>query len=599
MIWQRKKGFLLVGWLLVMSLCFIRSGWSQKISANQLKSKLREAEESYSAKDYSKAEEIFIDLSDSFPRDSRFSYFQLMIAKCEYHQKKYDSAQEKFKEFIHQFPYSRFLPVCHFMLGNIDYLQGRTFESAQNFTQTYQLAKAEQLKDLTLRSLEPLFKKWLSEKELETLSQREKTKKLAPKIFFWLGKRNMERGNYAQAIEALNYYRDNFPRGEDIKEVKRLLKEASPSSSQIIKVGVLVSSRGDLSTYGKNFSDGIRLALSSYHSTKRTVELVLKDTEDDSVETNQLTRELIDEDNVVYVAAALSSESLAGAAVMAERWGVPLITPAAAKQKTVSSKDFVFQLSPSPARKGKSMAEFLVGNQRFSDFAMLLPEESQKQDEVLNFKETVESLGGKVVAVGHYPAGTDDFLPYIKRIKSMLLGIDPASLQDESGSFFDQMPAKVDGFFISADEKDMYSILSNLANLKIYTTIIGMAGWKDRQLISLAQSLKQELIFTSEEYSSDEKSELGPSVPEKEDFAMLYSDQYKKEPDRVFTLGYDSMKLLLSILDNVTTPEEIREALSRISDFKGASGEIRFDENGENSYIPIYKLENGQVTRLW
>jgi len=63
-------------------------------------------------------------------------------------------------------------------------------------------------------------------------------------------------------------------------------------------------------------------------------------------------------------------------------------------------------------------------------------------------------------------------------------------------------------------------------------------------------------------------------------------------------LGYDSMVLLLSIFENVASPEKIKDALLGTFDFKGASGEIHFNPRGENIYIPIYKLENGGVRRV-
>jgi branched-chain amino acid transport system substrate-binding protein len=370
-------------------------------------------------------------------------------------------------------------------------------------------------------------------------------------------------------------------------------------------VGVLVPLTGDFSIHGNSFLKGIQLALSSYHSPKRNVELMVKDDAGDPLKAEQLCEELIEEDDVICVLGPLKSESVAGAATVAERWGIPLVTPTATQKVLTSSANIVFQLTPSPERKGKSMAEFLIRNQKFSDFAMLIPEAGQNKTEALSFKEAVEKEGGKMMAVAYYPPGTDDFSPYIKKIKSALLGVNPSSLVEESSSFFDQMPARVDGFYISADEKDMYTILSGLANFKMYTTIIRMERWDDQQLLALAQSLKQEIIFTTDERLQHDKSETIFAVSERESFLKLYYEQYKKEPDQLFMLGYDSMKLLLSIFstgstgEDVASPEQIMTALSATLDFKGASGEIRFDSQGENTYIPVYKVENGQIKRLW
>ncbi len=587
----KRKIFLLTGWLLVTFFWFCSASWPQIINPDQSEEKLKEAEKSYSERDYSKAEDIFFSLSKSFPTDSRFSYFQFMIAKCEYHLKNYTLAQERFREFIRQFPRSRFTPTCYFMLGNIAHLQARTFESAQNFIYAYELARTEKLKTLVRRSLEPLLEKWLSEKELEELSRTNTDKKLAPLIFFWSGKQSLKRKNYAEAFEALSYYRDNFPDGENIQEVCLLLQEASISPTKAIKVGVLVPLTGDFSVYGASLLNGIKLALSSYPSAKRTVELEVKDTRGDLVEAVQLCRELIEEDDVVSVIGPLRSESATGAAVVAEYSEIPLITPTASKKGLASLGDFVFQLSPSPQSKGEALAEYVMQNQNFQDFIMLIPEEGQNETEALSFKETVEELGGKIVIIKYYPLETQDFSPCLREIKNMLLGFSPSSFPEEEDSFFDQVPVWVDGFFVSADQNQIYDILSHIANLNVYATIIGTQGCGNQQVVEFAQNIDREMIFTSDAFPQNKD-------PQRQHFSELYLDQYKKEPDLVSRLGYDSMVLLLSIFENVASPEKIKDALLGTFDFKGASGEIHFNPRGENIYIPIYKLENGGVRRV-
>lgn len=584
----------MVSWLVVTFLWANSASWSQIINPSQLEEKLREAERSYSEKDYFRAEDIFVSLSESFPTDPRFSYFQLMIAKCRYHLKDYSSAEEGFKNFIHQFPQSSFISTCYFMLGNIAYLHGEAFESAQNFIYAYELAISEQLRILTRRSLAPLLEKWLSERELEGLSRTNKDRKLAPPIFFWLGKRNLERENYAEAFEALSYYRDNFPQGEDIQEVYFLLQDASSSSSSVktVKVGVLVPLTGDFSLYGTSLLNGIKLALSSYPSTqRRKVELEVKDTKGDFVKAVRLCRELIEEDNVVCVIGPLRSESAAGAAVVAEYSKIPLITPTASKKGLAPLGDFVFQLSSSPQSKGKSLAEFVVRDQNLQDFVMLIPEDEQRALEALSFKETVVELGGKIVTMEYYPSGTQSFSPYLRKIKNMLLGIHSSSLPDKEDSFFDQVPVWVDGFFISADQNEIYDILSQIINLHIYATIIGTQECGNQQVLEFAKNIDREIIFTSDAFPQN-------NDPQRQRFVKLYYDQYKREPDRVSILGYDAMELLLSIFENVASPEKLKDALLRTLDFKGAAGEIHFDPQGENIYIPIYKLENGWVRRV-
>jgi len=584
---DKKNILLLAGWLLIASL------WCHSIARpqNRVEEKLKEAEEYYHNKNYPEAEDIFITLSESFPSDPRFSYFQFMIAKCQYHLKNYAVARNKFRKFLSQFPKSSFIPACYFMLGNIAYLQGEVSESAQNFIFAHQMAKDETLKRLSRRSLEPLLKRWLSARELERLAQTNQGRELAPEIFFWLGKRRFEQKNYARAFEALSYYRDNFPHGKDIQEVYQLLENVSSLLVRTLKVGVLAPLSGDFAIYGNSLLDGIKLALSTFPLSRRTVELVVKDTGGDFAKAARLCQELVEEENVISVIGPLRSESAIGAAVVAEFSKIPLITPTASKKGLASLGDFIFQLSSSPQSKGKSLAEFVVKEQKLLDFVLLIPEEGEGKLVGLSYKEAVEKLGGKIVAIEYYPVGTQDFSSYLRRIKEKLLGLPPSSSEEGEESFLDQIPAWVDGFFVSAAQRGMYDILSRIANFNIFTTIIGADECGSQPVLGLAKDLDQKMIFTSNAYFENDN-------PQKADFSRVYRDRYRREPNRVSVLGFDCMKLLLSTLENATSPEEIRDALSRTFNFNGAWGEIRFDAEGENVYIPIYQLENGMVRRL-
>ncbi len=587
----KRKIFLWFGWLLLALLWGCSASWSQVIYSHELEEKLRQAEKSYSEKDYFAAEEIFLRLSKSFPNSPRFSYFQLMIAKCEYHLKEYSSAGEKFKRFIRQFPESSYLPTCYLMLGNIAYLQGEPYQSAQGFIYAYQLSQDERLGTLAKKSLEPLLERWLSLEELERLSVANKDKKLAPPIFFHLGRRNLKRKNHQKAFEALSYYRDNFPHAENAREVNLLLQERISSPDETVKVGVLLPLTGDFSIYGKSLLNGIKLALSSHPPNQSKVELEVKDTEGDYAKAAQLCRDLTEEDDVVCVIGPLRSESVVGSAVVAEHSHIPLITPTASKEGLALLGDFVFQLSSTPRRKGRALAEFVVRDEGLKDFVMLIPEGDQTESEASNFKEVVEELGGKILAVEHYPPDTRDFSPYLGEIKTVLLGFPSSSSSQKEGSLFDQVPVWVDGLFISAEQTEMYDILSRIANLNIFSTIIGTEPLGNDQVLGFARNIDREMVFASNSFAQNVN-------PQRQRLFDLYHELYQKEPDLVTMLGYDCMLLLLSVFENATSPEGIRNNLLSVSGFKGASGEIRFDSEGENISVPIYRLEREGVKKV-
>lgn len=557
-----------------------------------MEKRLKEAHQSYSEKDYSRSRQILTYLAESFPNDPRFSYFEFMIAKCEYHLKNYDAAYQRFQDFIEEFPKSRFISACYFMLGNINYLWGKRFQSAQNFVSAYQKGKDVELKKLVAKSIEPLLKEKLSESELDQLAQQNRDQELAPPIFFWLGKRRLKSKNYRKAEEALTYYRDNFQNGADIKEVSRLLKKFSFPTSQTFKIGVLTSLTGDYSNYGDNMLKGINLAL-QYSLIPTRVEFVVKDTEADPIKAARLSKELIEDKDVISIIGPLKSESTLGAGMAAGGARIPLISPTASQRGIGSLSEFIFQLSPSNQTKGKSLAEFLVKEKKFLDFVMLISENQGGQEIALSFEEEARRMGAKIMASEYFSEETEDFIPALRKIKGILLE-KPRSdyVNQEEESFIDEIPIMVDGFFIVARKEQMLKILPQISFLKFNTTVIGTEGCGNGEVLNLVQNLNLKLIFSSDTYHLKEDQTW-------RSFMALYYDKYKEEPDRVAALGFDAMNLLISIFERgILSPEKIKDRLVQTKNFEGASGAIGFDQYGENKNIPIYTCQAGKVERL-
>jgi branched-chain amino acid transport system substrate-binding protein len=586
----KTKNFLWM-FLLFALWCGSFSSPSAKIKW-EVEEKLREAHQSYSQKNYSRSQEILTHLAESFPDDPHFSYFEFMIAKCEYHLKNYHSSYRRFEDFIEKFPKSRYIPACHFMLGNINYIWGKRFDSAQNFILAYQETKEEEFKKLAAKSIEPLLEKKLSERELDQLAQQNKDKKLASRIFFWLGKRKFESKNYDQAREALSYYRDNFPNGSEIKEVSLLLRRLSSPTSQILKVGVLAPLTGHYSNYGESMLKGVNLSL-QYSFMQTEVELVVKDTEGDSVKAASLAVELIEDEDVISIIGPLKSQSTVGAGMVAGGARIPLISPTASQEGIGGLSEFIFQLSPSNRTKGKSLAEFVIKKRKLLDFVMLVSNDQDAQELALSFQEEAQKLGAKIMASEYFSEETADFIPTLRKMKRILLE-KPSSdyLSQEEEAFINEIPIKVDGFFMAAGKDEMLKILSQISFLKINTTVIGMDGCGNREVLNLAQNLNQELIFSSDTYHlTDDQTWRS--------FLALYYNKHKEEPDRVAALSFDAMNLLISVFEKgITSPEKIKDSLLQTRNFEGASGVIGFDQYGENISLPIYTCQAGEVERL-
>jgi branched-chain amino acid transport system substrate-binding protein len=296
---------------------------------------------------------------------------------------------------------------------------------------------------------------------------------------------------------------------------------------------------------------------------------------------------------VISIIGPLKSQSTVGAGMAAGGAQIPLISPTASQKGIGGLSEFVFQLSPSNQTKGKSLAEFVIKEKELLDFVIFVSDDQDTRELAQSFKEEAKKLGAKIVDLELFSEKTIDFIPTLRKIKRILLEKTPPDyVSEEESAFINEIPIKVDGFFIVAGGDQMLKILPQISFLKINTTVIGTEECGNREVLNLAQNLKQELIFSSDTYHLKDDQTW-------RSFLALYYDKYTEEPDRVAALSFDAANLLISIFEKgIFSPEEIKDNLVQIKNFEGASGAIGFDHYGENKNIPIYICQAGKVERL-
>ena len=65
-------------------------------------------------------------------------------------------------------------------------------------------------------------------------------------------------------------------------------------------------------------------------------------------------------------------------------------------------------------------------------------------------------------------------------------------------------------------------------------------------------------------------------------FVADYKSKFSKEPDVLVAYGYDLMNITLSVLENnFESSDKIKNALYRIKNFSGITGQTSFDKNGD------------------
>lgn len=129
-----------------------------------------------------------------------------------------------------------------------------------------------------------------------------------------------------------------------------------------IPVGQFASLTGAQATFGQSTDNGVRLALDEINAgggvLGQPLRLITKDNQSKPGETSTAVRELITRDGVVALIGEVASGRSLEAAPIAQRSGIPMITPASTNEKVTEAGDHIFRVCFIDPFQGTVCAKF-------------------------------------------------------------------------------------------------------------------------------------------------------------------------------------------------------------------------------------------------
>jgi len=144
--------------------------------------------------------------------------------------------------------------------------------------------------------------------------------------------------------------------------------------------------------------------------------LIIEDTRTDSMVAEAVIRSLLEREEVVAVAGAVSSEVAQAVAAACADLGVPLLTPASVLPDSAGASG-VIQLAPSAIAEGTELARLAL-DWGYRRVAAVVRNDLDGQTLLAAFQATFEAGGGTVVVTSLYEPGTLDFNECITAITS-------------------------------------------------------------------------------------------------------------------------------------------------------------------------------------
>lgn len=334
-----------------------------------------------------------------------------------------------------------------------------------------------------------------------------------------------------------------------------------------IPVGQFASLTGAQATFGQSADKGVQLALEEINCSGgvlgQPLRIITKDNQSKPGETSTAVRELITRNKVVALIGEVASGRSLEAAPIAQRSGIPMISPASTNEKVTETGDHIFRVCFIDPFQGTVCAKF-AGKLGAKKAAMLVDvSKDYSMGLAKSFREQFQKEGGTITGQQSYSGGDKDFSSQLTAIK-----VDNPQI-----------------IFLPAYYTEAPLIIRQARQLGITVPFIGGDGWDSTELVGVGGSSVEGCYF-SNHFSSQSTD------PKVVAFVQAYRKKHNDEPDAMVALGYDSVYLLADAMKRAgtTDPAKVNAAIAATKDFPGVTGKITLDAH-RNPTKPAVMLQ--------
>ncbi len=333
-----------------------------------------------------------------------------------------------------------------------------------------------------------------------------------------------------------------------------VLSMPSPVMAESIKIGAIFALSGKAIKSNRSSVLGVQLAVQEINLAGgvlgKKLELLLLDNNSTPIGSHIAAETAAGAGVVAIIGSVWSSHSLAIAKV-AEKHAIPMISPISTVPALTKIGDHIFRVCYDDNFQGKMIAEF-VFKERMARTALVFVDIASDFSLDLSeiFTRSFQSLGGKIVKEIEYKTDQVDYQPQIRQALAHDADIVFLSGHDESGYIADKLQeAGARAVPIGSDSWDVESFYA-LGGSKIKRGYF-ITHWTPTQ--------------------TDPRSKS-------------FLKRYKKEGEMNAgtALSFDAVHVLIAAIKEAgsTDSTAIRSSLHNLQGFRGVTGEISFDAEG-------------------
>ncbi|MFM1651753.1 ABC transporter substrate-binding protein [Brevibacillus sp. B_LB10_24] len=329
--------------------------------------------------------------------------------------------------------------------------------------------------------------------------------------------------------------------------------ETNPDTgAREVTIGLSAPLTGNSAQYGKDFRNAITLAINEFNAKAGPIKVNLMemDSKDDPKEAASIAQKLVDNQNVIAVIGDFSSTTSMAAAPIYQRSGLVQLSPSASHPDFTRTGDYIFRNVPIQEVEG----DFVAGYGSDMGFKKMAVVHIQN-DWGISAKDSIvkgfEKRGGEIVSIQSFNPGQKDFANILTTIRE----------------------TKPDVLYLGAPYTESALVAQQARKLGMNVPLLGVAILYSDKYLELGGQAVERTYCNSYFFPDDPR-------PIIKNFVESYKKQNGKNPDSFAAQAYDSVNMILSIVEQgITDRTGVRDALAKTTDFPGVTGTTSFNEN--------------------
>lgn len=364
---------------------------------------------------------------------------------------------------------------------------------------------------------------------------------------------------------------------------KEAFFEDSKSKDVTVKIGIYEPLSGADSEKAAPEIQGIKLANEVYPNVDgKIVELIYSDNASDIYAAETAINDLISKKPDIILGSYGSVYSLI-AGEYVNKAKIPAIAMTNINPLVTENYDYYFRVCHVDSNQGDMLAKYVLEHKKESVAGVLMPDgDDAAMATATAFIDRIEAEtenDDAITVYEHYKPADKDFSKQLKSVQA-------------SG---------VKSVLLPGEITDSVNIMRQAEEMGLDVVFLGDADWSTNEFKRLVKNdISQEHMAFVSFFAK------GQSVVENEEaeiFLKAYKKKYgeDKEPNDSVALGYDAYLIALDAIDKAgdkANSQDIRTVLAGSNEFKGASGNITFNNTGDpirTAYISTWE-DDGMVS---